>query len=101
VVIAEISSTSGDARPNFKRLHGQSLDRALDAAAQGVELTIRLQALASGQIFAQLANLIVLVPLDNPSVASGCLVTEFVKKRSDRLNEDLSPGRLNTHLRQW
>ena len=57
---------STGARPYVKRPRGQSLYGALDAvdaAAQGVELTIRLQARASCQIFAQSANLIVLVPL--------------------------------------
>jgi hypothetical protein len=50
------SSTSAGARSHVKRPRGQSIYGALDtvdAAAQCVELTIRLQALASGQIFAQ------------------------------------------------
>jgi hypothetical protein len=82
VAIAETSSTSAGARPHVKRPRGQSLDGALDAvdaAAQGVELTIRLQTLPSGQIFAQSANLLVLVPLVNPSVAPSYLVTELVR----------------------
>jgi hypothetical protein len=96
------SDRSADARPNVKRPRGQSLDSALDAvdaAAEGVKLTIRLEALASCQIFAQLANLIVLVPLVDPFLAPGNLVTQFVKKRSDRLNGDLSPSGLSADLR--
>jgi hypothetical protein len=104
VAIAETSSTSAGARPHVKRPRGQSLDGALDAvdaAAQGVELTIRLQTLASGQIIAQSANLLVLVTLVNASIGSSYLITELVKKRSDRFNENLSPGGLSTHLRHW
>ena len=72
---------------------------AVDAAAEDVKLTIRLEALASCQIFAQSANLIVLVPLVDPFLAPGNLLTQFVKKRSDRLNEDLSPSGLSAGLR--
>jgi len=57
--------------------------------------------LSAGELsdFRQIANLIVLVPLVDPFLAPGNLVTQFVKKRSDRLNEDLSPSGLSADLR--
>src|SRR5712692_5375603 len=63
----------------------------VDTAPPGVELTVRLEALACGQILAKQTNLLVLSTLVDPAVGNHA-IAKPLQERGDGLRVDAPPG---------